>query len=319
VIRGKLILASATIFLAIVSAESAPLDPATQKIYRQVDSLFVIASSGEVKYRDKVEPATNAIVKIGATAVPHLIDKLNTHSARERLTLIDILTKIGSPAVPKLVEALGRPQWLVVQRVCWALGDIKDAGAVEPLKQTAFHPNWQVREYSIRAIGKIGDVRGVQSIIRAFSDSVGAVRKAAASAAGEMKSTETIHSLVSALGDSFYGTRFAAMDALLSMDTVKVIDALKEDLLFASNLKANLICQTLGKIGTTEALNVLSTHLESDKMEQRTYAAVAIAGADPDDLCGFGERIQKKVIDRLALVQIESARKAAQSAREKSQ
>lgn len=315
----RFILAQLAISISAISVYSAPVDPATQQIYQQVDSLFVIASSGEVKYRDRVQPAIDAIVNIGVTAVPHLIDKLDTHSARDRLTLIDIMTKIGSPAVPKLVEALGRPQWLVVQRVCWTLGDIKDSSAVAPLRQVAYHPHWQVREYSIRALGKIGSAAGAQSVINAFSDSVGVVRKAAAFAAGEMKSVEMIPSLVSVLGDSFYGARFAAMEALLLLDTARVIEALRADLPFASSLKANLICQTLGKLGTTEALNILSTHLESDKMEHRTYAAVAITGADPEDLFGFRERIEKKIIDRLALVQIESARKAAQSAREISQ
>ncbi len=296
------------------SVSGAPLDPATQKLYKKIDSLFVMASSGEVKYRDMVEPAVEAIAKIGASAVPPLIDKLNTKSARERLTIIDILTKIGSPAVPKLVEALGRPDWLVVQRICWALGDIKDTGAVASLKQVAFHPNWQVREYSLRALGLIGNIKGLPTVINAFNDSLGPVRKAAAYAAGGIKKSEAIPKLVGALGDDFYGARFAAMEALLLLDTAEVIRHLKESLPSATGLKANLICQTLGEIGQGEALDILNDQLDSDKMEQRTYAAVALVSADPNDLCGFHERIHKKVIDRLALVQIESARKAAQNA-----
>ncbi|MGH8015238.1 MAG: HEAT repeat domain-containing protein, partial [Candidatus Zixiibacteriota bacterium] len=303
----RILSATGLVLLCCVAVYSAPLDPATQKLYAKIDSLFVIASSGEVKYRDKVEPATEAIVKMGAPAVPRLIDKLSTYSARERVSLIDIMTKIGSPAVPKLVEALGRPQWLVVQRVCWTLGDIKDSSAIEPLMQVAYNPNWQVREYCVRALGNIGNVKGLQSVINAFSDTVGAVRKAAAYAAGEMKNPAAIPALVAALGDDFYGARFAAMETLLKTDTAKVVAALKVSLPTAGSLKANLICQTLGSIGTGDALDILNAHLESDKMEQRIYAAVAIVNADPSDLCGFYDRIQKKIIDRLAFVQIESA------------
>ena len=305
------------LLIAAVSL-SAPIDPDTQKLYNKIDSLFVIASSGELKYRDKVEPAIGAIARLGVPAVPHLIDKLTTNSARERLTLIQIMVNIGRPAVPKLVEALGRPEWLVVQRVCWTLGDIGDPGAIEPLKQVSYNPNWQVREYSIRAIGKIGNTAGVPSVIKAFSDSVGQVRKAAAFASGEIKDDAALQPLVKALGDDFYGARFEAMEALLHFDTANVVAALKEAIVNASNIQANLICQTLGKIGTSDALNVLTAQLESSKIEQRTYAAVAIMTADPNDLCGFYDRIQKKIIDRLALVQIESARKAANYGPEKS-
>jgi len=311
-IRNKISLLTLLVLVG-ASAYSAAGDPATQKLYQKIDSLFVIASSGEVKYRDMVEPATEAIVNIGVPAVPTLIDKLNTKSARDRMTIINILTKIGSPAVPKLVEALGRPDWLVVQRVCWALGDIKDSGAVESLKQVAHHPNWQVREYSVRALGLIGIARGLPTVINAFNDSLGPVRKAAAYAASGIKKSEVIPKLVGALGDDFYGARFAAMDALLLLDTAEVIMHLKDAIQSATGLKANLICQTLGKIGQGEAMDILNEQLDSDKMEQRTYAAVALVSADPNDICGFYDRIHKKVIDRLSLVQIESARKAAQN------
>ncbi len=300
------------LFAVATNGYSAPLDPDTQKLYQKIDSLFVIASSGEVKYRDMVEPAVEAIAQIGAAAVPPLIDKLDTKSARDRVTIINILTKIGSPAVPQLVEALGRPDWLVVQRICWALGDIKDSGAVESLKQTAHHPNWQVREYSLRALGLIGNIKGLSTVINAFNDSLGPVRKAAAYAAGGMKKSEVIPQLVGALGDDFYGARFGAMEALLLLDTAEVITQLEEAMQSATGLKAILICQTLGKIGNSEALDILNHQLDSDKIEQRTYAAVALISADPDDICGFHERIHKQITDRLALVQIESARKQAQ-------
>jgi len=295
------------------SGYSAPLDPATQKLYQKIDSLFVIASSGEVKYRDMVEPAIEAIAKLGALAVPPLIEKLDTQSARDRLTIISTLTKIGSPAVPKLVEALGRPSWLVVQRVCWALGDIKDSSAIEPLRQVSFHPNWQVREYSIRALGNIGNVKGLLTVMNAFSDSVGAVRKAAAFASGQIKHKDAIHKLVDALGDDFYGARFAAMEALLLLDTSAVIEKLRESAETAGGLKAKMICQTLGKIGQGDALDILNVLLDSNNPAMRTYAAVAIVSADPADHCGFHERITNIITERLALVQIESARKAAQN------
>ncbi|MDF1546080.1 MAG: HEAT repeat domain-containing protein, partial [bacterium] len=95
-----------------------------------VDSIFVIASSGEIKYRDQVQPAIDSLAALGAEISPHLIDKFTTKSARERLTIIQIFKKIGSPSLPYLIPALSRPEPLVVQRVCWALGDVGDTAAV---------------------------------------------------------------------------------------------------------------------------------------------------------------------------------------------
>ncbi len=306
---------SVSFVLTITAAGfAATLDPATEKLYQKIDSLFVIASSGEVKYRDMVELAIDAIAKIGAPAVPPLIDKLDTQSARDRLTIISILTKIGSPAVPKLVEALGRPSWLVVQRVCWALGDIKDSVAIEPLKKVSVHPNWQVREYSVRAMGNIGSAKGLPTVLNAFSDSVGAVRKAAVFASGQIKHNDAIPKLVEALGDDFYGARFAAMEALVLLDTSAVIEKLKESTATAGGIKANMICQTLGKIGRSDALEILNVLLDSENPGMHTYAAIAIVSADPTDHCGYYVRIKEKITERLALVQIESARKAAQNA-----
>lgn len=301
---------SALLVALVTSNLSAQTDPASSQMIRKVDSLFVIASSGELKYRDKVEPAIDAIAKIGKPAVPHLIDKFTTNSARERLTIINILTKIGSPAVPDLVSALSRKEWLVVKRVCWALGDIKDKNAIGPLVQISSHSNWQVREYCIGALGKIGSDDGLVIVLKAFEDSVGQVRKAAAYATGAIKNSDAIPALVNALGDDFYGARFAAMEALMTMDTSVVISELAAALQTATGLKANVICQTLGRLKNDAAINVLSIQLSSSNSEIRNYAAFAIVDADPLNQCGFYDEIKSKITDRLALVRIESARKS---------
>ncbi len=169
----------AVIFLILIPAftlVAAESNRTPLQLQKRIDSIFVIASSGELKYRDKVDPAIESLAKLGAKAVPALIDKFTTKSARERLTIIKILKKIGSPALPDLIDALSRPEWLVVKRVCWTLGDISDSASVLPLTGVASHDNWQVREYSIRALGKIGDLQAVAAVIKSFNDPVGQVR-----------------------------------------------------------------------------------------------------------------------------------------------
>ena len=97
------------LLLTVISGLAA----ADTELERKVDSLFVIASSGEVKYRDMVEPAKDSIAAIGADAVPILVDKFTTKSARERWTIIKILEKIGSPARrDKVRHGSETPQWI---------------------------------------------------------------------------------------------------------------------------------------------------------------------------------------------------------------
>ena len=218
--KAKIFLAVISLFLVPAPAFSASASSRTPlQLQNRIDSLFVIASSGELKYRDQVEPAIESMAKLGVKAVSPLIDKFDTRSARERLTLIKILTKIGSPALTDLIDALSRSEWLVVKRVCWTLGDIGDSAAVQPLLGTARHDNWQVREYCIRALGKIGDLRAVEAVINSFDDSVGQVRKSAVVSAGNLKSAETISHLIQIMDDPYYGARLSAVEALLSMDT----------------------------------------------------------------------------------------------------
>ena len=281
------------------------------QLQKRIDSIFVIASSGELKYRDKVDPAIESLAKLGAKAVPALIDKFTTKSARERLTIIKILKKIGSPALPDLIDALSRPEWLVVKRVCWTLGDISDSAAVLPLTGVAGHDNWQVREYSIRALGKIGDLQAVEVVIKSFNDPVGQVRKAAVVSAGQLNSAETISYLIQILGDAYYGARLSAVEALLTKDTTLLLAQLKETLKSASGLKAKLAMKVLGQIGNDEAMDILSEQLNSGNRQKVTDAAIAIMSADPRDICGYHESIFEKVKDRLDLLKINSARASA--------
>jgi HEAT repeat protein len=168
-----------------------------------------------------------------------------------------------------------------------------------------------VREYCIGALGKIGSADGLNTVLAAFEDSLGQVRKAAAFASGELKNSDAIPPLVKTLGDDFYGARFAALEALMALDTTEVINELTASLSASKGLQTNLICKALARIGNDAAINELYIALNSDNPEHRNYAAFAIVEADPNNQCGYLNEIKSKVNDRLALLRIESAHKAA--------
>jgi len=275
---------------------------------RKVDSLFIIASSSSIKYQDLVDPAKDSLAALGADAVPFLIEKFTTKSARERWAIIHVLQRIGSPAVPDLLTALKRADPLVVQRVCWALGDIKDTTATGGLLAVCGDSTWQVRDQAVGALGKIGDVRAVDAVMEALTDSIGQVRKSAAVSAGKLVIAASMEKLVHMLGDEFYGARLSALNSLLKLDTAAVVQTVADSLASANSLLGDLGCRLLGQLGTDRAVDLLRTQLSSTSPDRRAQAAVALVKADPYDNCGYLKTFLAQETDRLVLLKIESAR-----------
>jgi HEAT repeat protein len=301
------IAASLSLFI-LFGSEVALGATAQAELEQRVDSLFVIASSGEVKYRDMVEPAIEAIAAMGVDAVPVLIDKFVTKSARERLTITNILKKIGGPAVPLLIEALNRPDGRIVQRVCGVLGDIGDTAAVGSLMAVASHSRWQVRDQAVGALGKIGDHQADGVVMAALDDAIGEVRKAAAVSSGKLTIQASVRKLVHVLGDDFYGARMSAVHSLLNLDTAQVTAVLADSLSSANHFVGNLGCFILSEYtGDDQALNLLYSQSESSDALRRAHAVVAIIKGDPEDLCGWHRLLVDRESDRLARLKMQSA------------
>lgn len=305
-VRNVIALAILVCVLACGSVE------AEQSLKQKFDSLFILASSGAVIHQDQVEPAKDSIAALGEPVVPYLIDRFSTKSARERWAVIHILRRIGSPAVPHLVAALGRPDGLVVQRVCWALGDIKDSTAVPGLVAVADHERWQVRDQAIGALGKIGEAgRGAaEAVMSGLADSIGQVRKSAAVACGRLEMEYVAEMLVSQLNDDFYGARFTAFEALSKMDTAMVTRILSDSLTSLGLQGYALACDLLAEFGTDLALNTLyETALSELDDMRRAHAQNAIVRADPTDLCGWYHFLYEREDNRLNRIKMSSARK----------
>ncbi len=298
-------------------AESAQAQLVTDT---EVDSLFVIASSGEVRFRDQVEPAKEALVALGDKAVPRLIEKLTTKSARERLTIINILSDIGPVAIPDLVRALRRSDGLVVQRVCWALGDIGDTTAAGPLLEVVAHPRWQVREQALRALGKIGASVGEQAVLTGLADSIGQVRKAAAVSAGRLGLNPAITPLIAHLDDPFFGARMAAAETLKKLDTVAVIGGLLEAidegmnetrlahaLTVMGELAGDETASDRVRVAGAGAIDQLAQFLTDSRASIRATAARALVALDPDDNCGFIRPWLANETDYFVRLQVTSA------------
>jgi len=293
-----------TILLIVAVVGSATGQTALE---RQLDSLFVIASSAEIQYQDLRDPAMDEIAAFGAEAVPFLVEKFTTRSSWERWTVIWILQRIGSPAVPDLLRALRRPDGLVVQSVCWALGDIKDSSAVDGLMAVCDHPRWQVRDQAVGALGKIGHRKASAIVRQALQDTIGQVRKSAVVSCGQLETDEAVAELVHALGDDFYGARLMAVNTLLQLDTSLVLSVLADSLNSENQTVGDLACQVLGEIGSDDAMELLLTQTSSPDPDRRAHTAVALVKADPLDNCGFRRNYFDRETDRLVRLKIEAA------------
>lgn len=247
-------------------------------LQKSVDSLFVIASSGEIRFQAMVQPAIDSIAAMGSGAVPFLIPQLGTSSARERLTVINILKKIGSPAIPELSATLRGANGLAAERAANALGEIGDSAAREVLTEALTHQRWQVREEAVGALGKIKSVAASEAIHTAFADSIGQVRKGAAVAAGRLHLSALIPSLVSLLADPFYGARMAARGSLLALDTIAVISSLRvvvTDTLAAPLAREHALF-LLGELHRDQAGSILAESLHAADPATRAAAALGL-------------------------------------------
>jgi len=302
-ISNKIIISTFLIILIFCQVVSA-VDEAVTPLEKRIDSIFVIASSAELKYRDMVEPAKDSIAAIGADAVPRLVELFKSHTAREKRSVENILKKIGREAVPVLRKSLLLDDYRQVSRVCYTLGDIKDSSAVADLINISSHERWQVRSSCAGALGKIGDKSADATITLMLTDSVETVRKSAAVAVGKLIVETAIEKLVHMLGDNFYGPRMCAGEALVKIGhkSIKpIIDSLNSE----NSMVGDLGCTILGNIGGNLAAIGVGAQLKAESPARRVLAVKAIWQSNSSLACGLVELLKETESDPVALFYIE--------------
>jgi len=117
---------------------------------------------------------------------------------------VEALVKIGAPAVPALIQALGDSYSDVRRAACEALGRIGDPRAIPALIQALGDWNEGVRRAACWALGKIGDPQAIPALIQALGDGWDVVRRAAAEALVTI-GTPAVPHLNQALEDNYGG------------------------------------------------------------------------------------------------------------------
>jgi HEAT repeat protein len=169
-----------------------------------VDSLWIRAASGDIKFKDQVEPSKKSIIEMGTQAIPRMLTKLNTRDAREMQTAIDIFKGIGEPAIDPLSKLVNDNDPFTRRTSIRCLEEIKNPRAIDPLLTVVNHDDFRTRAAAISALGSIGDSRAGDAVMKALIDNNELVATAAAVACGKIKTGINIQLLIGALMHPYY-------------------------------------------------------------------------------------------------------------------
>ena len=104
------------------------------------------------------------LVKIGTTAVPALIQTLESKNAQTRISAAGILGQIETlDAAPALIQALQDPDSRVRREAALALGHITAVDAVSALIQLLQDENESVRFNAVLALKQIGTAAALKA------------------------------------------------------------------------------------------------------------------------------------------------------------
>ena len=163
------------------------------------ESKRLIAQLSDSTKRDN---AAKELIKLGADAVPPLIDALQTQDPSLILTIQQILARISS-ATPMLTKTLAATTHhpVVRARVAETLGISKDKSAIPALLDALNDQYFTVRASAALALGNIGDAQVISSLLPRLKDKEGEVRSAVCIAIAKFRDPSTFDDITNVLLD----------------------------------------------------------------------------------------------------------------------
>jgi HEAT repeat protein len=196
------------------------------------------------------------------------IKRLYSEDIKERVYAIILLGKMEKeaiPAVPFLLGMLDDQSNVFYGRIptaispgaitAWALGEIGDKRAVEPLIAVLGNDNWSIRNSAVLALNKLKDKRAVMPIISLLNDENNSVRWESAKALGEFGDARAVEPLIGALKDKEIRVRKSASMALSKFNnphTIELLIVALED----KDMRV-AVAETLGLVGDGRAVEIL--------------------------------------------------------------
>jgi len=282
------------------------------EIEDRVDSLFMLASTPEQHYQHLVDPSREALAEMGETAVPRLVEKLNTDDARERHALDNIFKRIGSPATPYLVKALNTDDIVVLRNTARCLGEVRDKSAGPALVELFTHEDKSIRSTAATSVGKCVDSSAVEPLIALLDDDVESVRKSAAVALGRIADSKAVQSLIQSLSDNHFSVRMTAAAALVKIGkpAAEQLLAVYDDL---DTIPKCLSFEVWSKLEFKPARNLVINETKSTDRYMRGFAIVALADIDPKKARKRIKEMQGRETDLFVMSMLEKVTEAVNS------
>ena len=278
-----------------------------------VDSLFMRASSGMVMFRDEVEPSKKALIEMGQEAIPEMLTKMDSRSAREILTIVDIFKGIGEPAVVPLAGQLKSRDDYVRRLAIRCLGEIKSPTAISYLTPYAENNDFRTRAGVMDALGRIGDVQGAPIVTKGLFDKDEIVAYSAAVACGRIKQGIDPIALIEVLDHSYYGVRYCAMQSLVELGEASV-GPLKQYLASRPvDISTGYVIEALGRLGTKNSLKPLKQTMKSTEWTIRAYTAQALGYSKNKSAIKILKKAAKHETQPLVISNIKSSLLALQA------
>ena len=241
---------------------------------KQGEAKRLIAHLGDVTKRER---AAQDLIRIGADAVPPLIEALQTRDQNLITLYQQILARIPA-AAPLLIKTLGSAHPVIRGRIADVFGINKDRAAVPALLEALKGEYFTVRSRAALALGKIGDTRAIQPLLQLLKEPEDEVRIAACLGLGSFKDPSTFDNITNVLlDDPKIEVRQAAAKALGNTGHPAALPYLMEALhdsywWFEREYAASDLLDAIEKMGTA-AVDPLIKALQDKEGTVRKFAA----------------------------------------------
>ena len=178
---------------------------------KQGESKKLISQLADSTKRDA---AAQGLMKLGAEAVPALMEALQTQDLSLLLIYQHVLARISS-AQPQLTKALASAHPVIRGRIIEVFGISKDKALIPVLLDALKSEYFTVRSKALLALAAIGDDRTVPDLLPLLKDPEDEVRIAACAAIGKFRDPSTFDEITNVLLDDLkIEVRQAAAKAL---------------------------------------------------------------------------------------------------------
>jgi len=196
----------------------------------------------------------------------------------------------ASKDVNGLIRALKHKNWYVQDEAAYALGNIRDSRAVEPLIEVMKDEYGSVRSWAVvEALGNIGDSRAVEPLIGVLKDEYGYIQSRIVEALGRIGDKRAVEPLIEALADPNWWIRKCAAEALGRIGDKRAVEPLIEALndkgWWYRGLSIRLAAvEALAEIGDSRAVKPLIEILKDRHIRAEVVSAINKLGYMRDAL-----------------------------------